>query len=29
MVRLRMDNPKEAEALLTAEGYEKHLGAHA
>ena len=29
MVRLRLENPKEAEALMTAEGYEKHLGAHA
>ena len=29
MVRLRLDDPKEAESLLTAEGYEKHLGAHA
>lgn len=29
MVRLRLDNPKEAEALMTADGYEKHLGAHA
>lgn len=29
MVRIRMDNPKEIDSLLTAEGYEKHLGAHA
>ncbi len=29
MVRIRMDNPKEADSLLTAEAYEKHLGAHA
>lgn len=28
MVRIRMSNPKEAEALLTADAYEKHLGAH-
>lgn len=29
MVRIKMDNPKELEGLLTAEDYEKHLGAHA
>jgi glycine cleavage system H protein len=29
MVRIRMSNPAEVEALLTAEGYEKALGAHA
>ena len=29
MVRIRMTDPKEAEGLLTAEDYEKHLGAHA
>jgi glycine cleavage system H protein len=29
MVRIRMDNAKEIDALLTAEGYEKHLGTHA
>jgi glycine cleavage system H protein len=28
MVRIRMSNPKEADALLTADAYEKHLGAH-
>ncbi len=28
MVRIRMDNAKEIDSLLTAEGYEKHLGAH-
>jgi len=29
MVRIRIANPKEVEALLTADAYEKHLGAHA
>ena len=29
MIRIRMSNPAEAEALLSAEGYEKALGAHA
>ena len=29
MVKIRMANPKELEGLLTAEDYEKHLGAHA
>jgi len=29
MIRIRMSNPAEAEALLNAEGYEKALGAHA
>ena len=29
MVRLRLQDPKEAESLMTAEEYEKHLGAHA
>jgi glycine cleavage system H protein len=28
MVRIRMSNPKDADALLTADAYEKHLGAH-
>ena len=29
MVRIRMKDPKELDGLLTAEDYEKHLGAHA
>jgi glycine cleavage system H protein len=29
MVRIRLENPAEVEALLTAEGYHKLLGAHA
>ena len=29
MVRIRMQNPKELDGLLSAEDYEKHLGAHA
>jgi len=29
MVRIRMSNPKEADSLLTADAYEKQLGAHA
>lgn len=29
MVRIRMKDPKEVDGLLTAEDYEKHLGAHA
>ena len=29
MVRIRMANPKEVDALLSADAYEKHLGAHA
>ena len=29
MIRIRMSNPAEVEALLSAEGYEKALGAHA
>jgi glycine cleavage system H protein len=29
MVRIRMQNPGEVDGLLTAEDYEKHLGAHA
>jgi glycine cleavage system H protein len=29
MIRIRMSNPAEVEALLNAEGYEKALGAHA
>ena len=29
MVRIRVANPKELDALLSAEAYEKHLGAHA
>ena len=29
MVRIRLDNPKEIEALLAAEDYKKLLGAHA
>lgn len=29
MVRIRMSNVKELDGLLTAEDYEKHLGAHA
>ncbi len=29
MVRIRLDNPKEVEALLAAEDYKKLLGAHA
>jgi glycine cleavage system H lipoate-binding protein len=29
MVRIKMANPAEMEALLTAEAYEKALGAHA
>ena len=29
MVRIRMSNPKELDGLLTADDYEKHLGAHA
>jgi glycine cleavage system H protein len=29
MVRIRVENPKELDALLSAEAYEKHLGAHA
>jgi glycine cleavage system H protein len=28
MVRLRVEQPKELEALLSAEQYQKHLGAH-
>ncbi len=28
MVRIRIGNPKELDALLTAGAYEKHLGAH-
>ena len=29
MVKIRMANPKELDGLLSAEDYEKHLGAHA
>jgi glycine cleavage system H protein len=29
MVRLRVANPKELDSLLSAEAYQKHLGAHA
>jgi len=29
MVRIRMKDPKEIDGLLTADDYEKHLGAHA
>jgi glycine cleavage system H protein len=29
MIRIKMSNPAEVEALLNAEGYEKALGAHA
>ena len=29
MVRIRIENPKEIDSLLTADGYQKHLGAHA
>ena len=29
MVRIRVGNPKELDALLSADAYEKHLGAHA
>jgi glycine cleavage system H protein len=29
MVRIRMQDPKELDGLLSAEDYEKHLGAHA
>ncbi|HET9252795.1 MAG TPA: glycine cleavage system protein GcvH [Candidatus Eisenbacteria bacterium] len=29
MVRIRMSDPKELDGLLTADDYEKHLGAHA
>ena len=29
MVRIRVESPKEIDALLSAEAYEKHLGAHA
>jgi len=29
MVRIRMANPKEVDELLSADAYEKHLGAHA
>jgi glycine cleavage system H protein len=29
MIRIRVANPKELETLLSAEAYEKHLGAHA
>jgi glycine cleavage system H protein len=29
MVRIRVENPKELDQLLSADAYEKHLGAHA
>jgi len=29
MVRIRVANPKDLDSLLSADGYEKHLGAHA
>ena len=29
MVRIRVANPKDLDSLLNADGYEKHLGAHA